>query len=269
MLMIPFFIYIFRRLYDSRELPLSDQRQPTLDHLLTPAPTPVPINTGPIVDANTTSVLQRTDDDRKTTSNSANNARGRLCGECGARHVTGPCPFTRPTHLLPDSIPPPPRPTSQGVIVAPPHHDTPVNLSNGSSRGSDDNETLPLEETWRDPQRAGSPGCYSRQSLPSGLALERRLVHPPRDTNQDDDVGVVEDSPPPPRSMEVVVARASLTRYTQLGPVVGVPVRERDIPDDFSMVNLWEVSVYLNIFNKPQSRGIINTKKPLSIKKAR
>ena len=187
------------------------------------------------------SILSRaTEDDRKA------GARGRLCGECGARHVTGPCPFTRPTLLLPDSVSPP-RPANQGVIMAPPHRDTPVNLSNDSNNvRSDESEALPLEETWRDPQRAGSPGCYSRASLPSGLALERRLVQPPRDTNQDDDVGVVEDSPPPPRSMEVVVARAPLARYTQLGPIVGVPVRERDIPDDFSMVNLWEVSVLFN-----------------------
>lgn len=187
-----------------------------------------------------TLVVRQEDDRKGTTGGGGGGARGRLCSECGARHVSGPCPFTRPTHLLPDSIPPP-RPAKQGVIMAPPHRDTPVNLSNGNTR-TEDSQNLPLEETWRDPQRPGSPGSYSRVSLPPGLALERRLVQPPRDTNPEDDVGVVEDSPPPPRSMEVVVARTSLSRYTQLGPVVGVPVRERDIPDDFSMVNLWEVS---------------------------
>ena len=55
----------------------------------------------------------------------------------------------------------------------------------------------------------------------------------------DGDVGMVGVSSVPGKQVEVVVGRAPLGRYTQLGPVVGVPVRERDIPDDFCMVNLW------------------------------
>ena len=188
--------------------------------------------------------------------------RIKVCSECGARHVAGTCPFTRPTHRLGDSCPPPPssyldtpshlHPHPQnGVIVAPPHLDSPVNLSNGSasSRSVDDlvpSEGSPLEETWRDPQRPGSPTCYARGSLPPGLYLERRLVVPPQEPGNEDseDVGLVGVSPPAGRQLEVVIARTSISRYTQLGPVVGVPVRERDIPDDFCMVNLWEVSFH-------------------------
>lgn len=173
--------------------------------------------------------------------------RIKLCGECGARHVAGTCPFTRPTHVLPDSCPPPAPhaheiPQQNGVIVAPPHRESPVNLSGGGGGAGREEERE--VETWRDPQRPGSPTSYARTSLPPGLALERRVLPPPHDNSvdSDNDVGVVGVTQLPGRQVEVVVARAAITRYTQLGPVVGVPVRERDIPDDFCMVNLWEVS---------------------------
>ncbi|ROT84053.1 PR domain zinc finger protein 4, partial [Penaeus vannamei] len=121
--------------------------------------------------------------------------RIKLCGECGARHVAGTCPFSRPTHVLPDTCPPPAH----------------AHLHSGG---------LEVQPQQNGVIRPGSPGCYARASLRPGLALERRV---------------------PGRQVEVVVARAPITRYTQLGPVVGAPVRERDIPDDFCMVNLWEV----------------------------
>lgn len=180
----------------------------------------------------------REEDDRRVA------IRIKLCGECGARHVAGTCPFSRPIHVLPDTCPPPTHahdlPQQNGVIVAPPHRDSPVNLSGGGVGREEEREG----ETWRDPQRPGSPTCYARNSLPPGLALERRVLPPPHDgsVDGDGDVGVVGVTQVPGRPVEVVVARAAISRYTQLGPVVGVPVRERDIPDDFCMVNLWEVS---------------------------
>lgn len=189
----------------------------------------------------------REEDDRRVA------IRIKLCGECGARHVAGTCPFTRPTHVLPDSCPPPSSlhphdlPQQNGVIVAPPHREAPVNLSGGGGGGgggAGGREEEREGETWRDPQRPGTPNCYARTSLPPGLALERRVLPPPSDshTDSDSDVGVMGVTQVPGRQVEVVVARAPITRYTQLGPVVGVTVRERDIPDDFCMVNLWEVS---------------------------
>lgn len=189
--------------------------------------------------------------------------RIKLCGECGARHVAGTCPFTRPTHVLPDSCPPPnPHahevPQQNGVIVAPPHRESPVNLSGGGGGAGREEERE--VETWRDPQRPGSPTSYARTSLPPGLALERRVLPPPSDNNvdSDNDVGVVGVTQIPGRQVEVVVARAAITRYTQLGPVVGVPVRERDIPDDFCMVNLWEVSspaIPPTLTHRPHTHG--------------
>lgn len=157
--------------------------------------------------------------------------RLKACGECGARHAGGGCPFTRPTQRLPDacSIPSIPHspPAQNGVIVAPPHRDPP---------------TISLEETWRDPQRPGSPSCYARESLPQGLSLEMRPIPLPQESDADDDVGVMGVAPLKAREVEVVVAAKGVGRFTQMGPVVGVPVREKDIPDDFCMVNLWEVS---------------------------
>ncbi|CAL4080603.1 unnamed protein product, partial [Meganyctiphanes norvegica] len=116
--------------------------------------------------------------------------RIKMCGECGARHVAGTCPFAHPTHLLADSCAPPlspndaaaaasllgsngiPHHEQNGVIMSPPHHDSPVNLTQVPK------EEGGPEETWRDPQRPGSPTCYARTSLPPGLSLERRVLPP-------------------------------------------------------------------------------------------
>ena len=38
-----------------------------------------------------------------------------------------------------------------------------------------------------------------------------------------------------------VITRCHLRQYTQFGPLVGQPIREMDIPDDFSMKDIWEV----------------------------
>jgi hypothetical protein len=46
-----------------------------------------------------------------------------------------------------------------------------------------------------------------------------------------------------------VVARCHLRQYTQFGPLVGQPIKEMDIPDDFSMKDIWEVRL----------RGFINS----------
>ncbi|KAK8737808.1 hypothetical protein OTU49_004254, partial [Cherax quadricarinatus] len=212
-----------KRLYEAREVTTLELRPPPADLLL------------PKVKEQESGVLEgvgvREEEERRVA------IRIKLCGECGARHVAGTCPFSRPTHVLPDTCSPPTHdlPQQNGVIVAPPHRDSPVNLSGREEEREG--------ETWRDPQRPGSPTCYARTSLPPGLSLERRVLPPPQDSSvdSDSDVGVMGVTQVPGRQVEVVVARAALTRYTQLGPVVGVPVRERDIPDDFCMVNLWEV----------------------------
>nr|CAD7598620.1 unnamed protein product [Timema genevievae] len=38
-----------------------------------------------------------------------------------------------------------------------------------------------------------------------------------------------------------VLARCSICQYTQFGPLVGQIIKEKDIPDDFSMKHIWEV----------------------------
>ena len=40
-----------------------------------------------------------------------------------------------------------------------------------------------------------------------------------------------------------VITRCHLTQYTQFGPLVGQPIKEMDIPDDFSMKDIWEVRI--------------------------
>ena len=256
--------YIFRRLYETRELtPLHELRPPPIE-LVTPTPLTTGLLDNGVTDLGTGGNMCVTgtrtmEEDRRVA------IRIKVCSECGARHVAGTCPFTRPTHRLTDACPPPssfidslhphsyPHPQN-GVIVAPPHLDAPVNLSNGntSTRSVDElsnsGDTSPLEETWRDPQRPGSPNCYARVSLPSGLFLDKRLVVTPQETTPEEteEPGMV--TTPAGRQLEVVIARTTISRYTQLGPVVGVPVRERDIPDDFCMVNLWEVSTRFYLY---------------------
>lgn len=65
-----------------------------------------------------------------------------------------------------------------------------------------------------------SKGQFAEASLPPGLEL--RLI--------DAEHG------------QSVISRRHWSRYTQFGPLVGVPIREMDIPDDFNMKDIWEVS---------------------------
>ena len=40
-----------------------------------------------------------------------------------------------------------------------------------------------------------------------------------------------------------VVTKYKINKYTQFGPLIGPRIRESDIPEDFKMVHLWEVSI--------------------------
>ena len=229
-----FYFFSYRRIYETRDLLAQEARSNGLDILC---------SSTQVVSIQPATTDNNFATDNGPTATAEEDRRGVLrlkaCGECGARHAGGGCPFTRPTQRIPDScsIPSVNSTSQNGVIVAPPHRDPPASLN--------------LDDAWRDPQRPGSPSCYSRLSLPSSLGLEMRAIIPPQEPDAEDDVGVMGVTTIKARQVEVVVATKTVARFTQLGPVIGVPVREKDIPDDFSMVNLWEVSVKISLSPSP------------------
>lgn len=64
--------------------------------------------------------------------------------------------------------------------------------------------------------------CFAEASLPVGLELQ--VCDPAHGLS--------------------VVTRCLLRQYTQFGPLVGQPIKEMDIPDDFNMKDIWEVSLW-------------------------
>nr|XP_027238392.1 uncharacterized protein LOC113829420 [Penaeus vannamei] len=241
------------RLYESREVAALEVRAPPMDVLAPAVKVASAGVTPPPPPAWWTAWAARACA-RRTSGGHPHQAVRRVRRPPRRRHLPVLAPHPRPARHVPAARARPPalrRPRGAAAAErrdrAPPHREAPVKPVGGSrgrrGRRGRGREEEREEETWRDPQRPGSPGCYARASLRPGLALERRVLPPPQDSSvdSDSDVGVVGVTQVPGRQVEVVVARAPITRYTQLGPVVGAPVRERDIPDDFCMVNLWEV----------------------------
>lgn len=71
---------------------------------------------------------------------------------------------------------------------------------------------------WRDNE--DSSKSYAEASLPACLELRAR---------QSDEGGYI------------IVAKQPLQAFSQFGPLVGVEIKEKEIPDDSTMEHIWEV----------------------------
>lgn len=163
----------------------------------------------------------------------------KLCQECNSRHLQDACPLTMPQYTIVDTI------TydqwlnkhkkNAEVMKAVRSVDP---MSEGYGRPTDDNfesddESLTSGEQCKSKSKvqreekqlvvdADRP-LYARDSLPDCFELKI--------TNTDHGLGIFAKKPVP--------------MYAKLGPLVGTPVREMDIPDDFSMRHIWEVLSFL------------------------
>ncbi|XP_066595787.1 uncharacterized protein [Prorops nasuta] len=157
----------------------------------------------------------------------------KLCQDCNSRHLQDACPFTIPQYSVSDLMSYEDwinkHKENQEVIKALKLEDP---MSEGYGRMLDDG--------FESDEDASSDHCkskskvqreekqllidtdrplYARDSLPDCFEL--------RITNTEHGLGVYAKDPIP--------------MYAKLGPLVGDPVREMDIPDDFSMRHIWEV----------------------------
>ena len=161
----------------------------------------------------------------------------KLCQDCNSRHLQDACPLITPQYAINDSI------TYEDWLVK--YQDNlevvkAVNSQDPMSEGygkftddgfdSDEDSVasehckvkVKEESEEKQLQIDQSKPLYARESLPECLQL--------RSTNSDHGLGIYAKSPVP--------------IYAKLGPLVGRPVKEMDIPDDFSMRHIWEVIVY-------------------------
>lgn len=154
----------------------------------------------------------------------------KLCQECNSRHLQDACPLATPQYTIRDVI-------TYGEWKSK-HQDneelmkvikTDDPMSEGYARlpdegcesddeSEDKNKTKMQKEERLVVVEIDRP-LFARDSLPDCLEL--------RFTNSEHGLGVYARNPVP--------------MYAKLGPLIGIPIREMDIPDDFSMRHIWEV----------------------------
>ncbi|XP_046735811.1 uncharacterized protein LOC124405175 [Diprion similis] len=158
----------------------------------------------------------------------------KLCQECNSRHLQDACPLLKPQYTILDST------TYANWLNK--HVDNPevqktVCCKDPMSEGydkppddgfeSDDDQTnseqskqrIKVESEEKQLIFDKDRPIYARDSLPECLELKV--------TSHDHGLGVY--------------AKSRLPMYSRLGPLVGIPVKEMDIPDDFSMRHIWEM----------------------------
>lgn len=158
----------------------------------------------------------------------------KLCQECNNRHLQDACPLITPQYAISDSI-------SYESWLNKHKENTEVSkaiksddpMSEGYGKITEDNnesddESLLTEQcktkmkTQKEEKQLTvdlDRPLYARDSLPECFELKI--------TNSEHGLGIY--------------AKNSVPMHVKLGPLVGQPVREMDIPDDFPMRHIWEV----------------------------
>lgn len=162
----------------------------------------------------------------------------KLCQECNNRHLQDACPLTTPLYAIPDSI------SYEDWLYKHKENDEILKvvkfgdpMSEGYGKMTEDNTESDDDSSLTDQHKTRTKGqkeekrlivdtdrpLYARDSLPDCFEL--------RITNSEHGLGIY--------------AKSSVPMHVKLGPLVGRPVREMDIPDDFSMRHIWEVQTTL------------------------
>ncbi|KYM96817.1 PR domain zinc finger protein 4 [Cyphomyrmex costatus] len=159
----------------------------------------------------------------------------KLCQECNSRHLQDACPLTTSQYAIADTISYEKwlsRHKENSEIMKAITAEDP--MSEGYGRlaydgfESDDESLTSNEQCKAKPKMQREEKqlvveidrpLYARDSLPDCLELKI--------ANTDHGLGIYARNPVP--------------MYTKFGPLIGIPVREMDIPDDFSMRHIWEI----------------------------
>ncbi|XP_018362059.1 PREDICTED: uncharacterized protein LOC108760539 isoform X2 [Trachymyrmex cornetzi] len=159
----------------------------------------------------------------------------KLCQECNSRHLQDACPLTTSQYAIADTISYEKwlsRHKENSEIMKTIASEDP--MSEGYGRltydgfESDDESPTSSEQCKAKPKMQREEKqlvvemdrpLYARDSLPDCLELKI--------ANTDHGLGVYAKNPVP--------------IYAKFGPLIGVSVREMDIPDDFSMRHIWEI----------------------------
>ncbi|PSN33065.1 hypothetical protein C0J52_14152 [Blattella germanica] len=195
--------------------------------------------------------------------------RIKLCCDCNSRHLQDACPLRNPAIIIADAViygqwqsDKRTNCDEKCVTSHPESVNGVISMINSELEVSDkttDGESL-LIQTQSD-------------SIPenSNMNLKRENGFPPdcTDLKPPDRLTFAEASLPLGLELQVcdpthglsVVARCNLRQYTQFGPLVGQPIKEMDIPDDFSMKDIWEVftekeRLYLSTFDPDASNWL-------------
>lgn len=165
----------------------------------------------------------------------------KLCQECNSRHLEDACPLSEPVFTIRDSVT-----LDQWVeqhkknseVMKAFNSNDPISQGYGKSSEDgfeSDEETseqykskIKTESEEKQMNIEATRPLFARDSLPDCLEL--------RMTNGDHGLGVF--------------VKRLIPMYAQLGPLIGKPIQEMDIPDDFPMRHIWEVknSVFLDLF---------------------
>lgn len=158
----------------------------------------------------------------------------KLCQECNNRHLQDACPLNMPQYAIPDSISYEDwlnKHKENIEVLKAIKSDDP--MSEGYGKITDDNtesdDDSMLNEHCKTKAKAqkeekqlildADRPLYARDSLPECFELKI--------TNSEHGLGIY--------------AKNSVPMHVKLGPLVGMPVKEMDIPDDFPMRHIWEV----------------------------
>ncbi|XP_018340322.1 PREDICTED: uncharacterized protein LOC108747396 isoform X2 [Trachymyrmex septentrionalis] len=159
----------------------------------------------------------------------------KLCQECNSRHLQDACPLTTSQYAIADTISYEKwlsRHKENSEIMKAVASEDP--MSEGYGRltydgfESDDESPTSSEQFKAKPKMQREEKqlvvetdrpLYARDSLPDCLELKI--------ANTDHGLGIYAKNPVP--------------MYAKFGPLIGISVREMDIPDDFSMRHIWEI----------------------------
>lgn len=162
----------------------------------------------------------------------------KLCQDCNSRHLQDACPLANCNQVIKDSISLiqwTQKYVKNAEIMKVVNSNNPI--SEGYPKNSDEGDDSDDESNSSDQFKSKSRDSeekqldldenrplYARDSLPH--CLEFKL------TNTDHGIGVF--------------VKQDVPMHARLGPVIGKPVKEMDIPDDFSMRHIWEVCTKWN-----------------------
>ncbi|XP_069677916.1 uncharacterized protein [Periplaneta americana] len=185
--------------------------------------------------------------------------RIKLCCDCNSRHVQDACPLRNPTIIIGDAVifgqwqsekkqarTKPPSCNGEGTPQksASAESDSTngvITVNNGDLDSmSKEEDTTFLEETQGD----SIPALKGDTTSSSEGAADVKVF-----SEHEQRLSFAEASLPMSLELQMcdpahglsVVTRCHLKQYTQFGPLVGQPIKEMDIPDDFSMKDIWEV----------------------------